>query len=120
MLGRIMMAVMILFPFSLGALAKEVRTQPTSYRTVTEIEDWGASITKVIVDVGRPIPKDSVTTNTFNVHVVRSDNRLKTSINRFPAIICSDKENDFFISRYYFNNSRIGAVASIKIFTIVD
>lgn len=74
----LLMAIMLAFPFSLGAFAKEVKTQPTSYRTVTEIEDWGAAITKVIVDVGRPIPKDSVTTDTFNVHVVRSDSRLKT------------------------------------------
>lgn len=81
MLKRIMfllMAIMMAFPFSLGTFAKEVKTQPTSYRTVTEIEDWGAAITKVIVDVGRPIPKDSVKTDTFNVHVVRSDSRLKT------------------------------------------
>lgn len=74
----LLMALMMAFPFSIGALAKEVKTQPTSYRTVIEIEDWGAAITKAIVDVGRPIPKDSVTTDTFNVHVVRSDNRLKT------------------------------------------
>lgn len=74
----LLMAIMMAFPFSLGAFAKEVKTQPTSYRTVTEIEDWGAAITKVIVDVGRPIPKNSVTTDTFNVHVVRSDSRLKT------------------------------------------
>jgi predicted peptidase len=74
----LLMAIMMAFPFSLGALAKEVKTQQTSYRTVTEIEDWGAAITKVIVDAGRPIPKDSVTTDTFNVHVVRSDSRLKT------------------------------------------
>lgn len=74
----LLMAIMMAFPFSLGTFAKEVKTQPTSYRTVTEIEDWGAAITKVIVDVGRPIPKDSVKTDTFNVHVVRSDSRLKT------------------------------------------
>ncbi|QIZ06298.1 prolyl oligopeptidase family serine peptidase [Priestia megaterium] len=73
-----MMAVTMTFSLNIGVLAKEVKTQPTSYRTVTEIEDWGAAITKVIVDVGRPIPKGSVTTDTFNVHVVRSDSRLKT------------------------------------------
>jgi len=56
--------------------AKELKTQPTSYKTVTEIEDWGAAITKVIVDVGKPIPKDSVTSDTFDVHVSRSDSRL--------------------------------------------
>jgi predicted peptidase len=73
-----MMAVTLTFSLNTGVLAKEAKTQPTSYRTVTEIEDWGAAIKKVIVDVGRPIPKGSVTTDTFNVHVVRSDSRLKT------------------------------------------
>lgn len=59
--------------FSAGVLAKEVKTQPVSYQTVTEIEDWGPAITKVIVDLGRPVPVNSVTADTFNVHVQRSD-----------------------------------------------
>lgn len=62
--------------FSTETLAKEVKTQPISYQTVTEIEDWGPAITKVIVDLGRPVPVNSVTTETFNVHAVRSDIRL--------------------------------------------
>lgn len=64
--------------FSSGAeaKAKEVRTQPASYQTVTEIEDWGPAITKVIVDLGRPVPVNSVTTGTFNVYVARTDSRL--------------------------------------------
>ncbi len=56
--------------------ANELKTQPLSYRTVTEIEDWGAVITKVIVDLGKPVPKDSVSKDTFEVHVSRSDSRL--------------------------------------------
>lgn len=59
--------------FSAGVQAKEVKTQPVSYQTVTEIEDWGPAITKVIVDLGRPVPVNSVTADTFNVHVQRSD-----------------------------------------------
>jgi predicted peptidase len=62
--------------FSTGVEAKEVKTQPTSYRTVTEIEDWGPAITKIIVDLGRPVPVNSVTADTFNVHVERNDYRL--------------------------------------------
>lgn len=62
--------------FSTGVSAKEVRTQPASYQTVTEIEDWGPAITKVIVELGKPVPVNSVTTDTFNVHVARSDSRL--------------------------------------------
>lgn len=56
--------------------AKELKTQPTSYKTITEVEDWGAAITKIMIDIGKPIPKDSVTTDTFDVHVSRSDSRL--------------------------------------------
>lgn len=63
-----------------NVFAKQINTQPTSYQTVTQIEDWGAATTKVIVNVGKPIPKNSVTTDTFKVHVARSDQRLK---NRF-------------------------------------
>lgn len=62
--------------FSSGVMAKEVKTQPTSYQTVTEIEDWGPAITKVIVDLGRPVPVNSVTTDTFKVNVKISDPRL--------------------------------------------
>jgi predicted peptidase len=62
--------------FSTGVEAKEVKTQHSSYRTVTEIEDWGPAITKIIVDLGRPVPAHSVTADTFNVHVERNDYRL--------------------------------------------
>ncbi|RAS85702.1 prolyl oligopeptidase family serine peptidase [Priestia endophytica] len=79
------LSVMILFifaavmtlSFSTNTFAKQKNIKPASYRTVTEIHDWGAAITKVIVDLGRPVPKGSVTENTFKVHVVRSDSRLK-------------------------------------------
>jgi len=47
-----------------------------SYRTVTEIEDWGAAVTKVIVDLKKNVPVNSVNKNTFNVFVSRSDSRL--------------------------------------------
>jgi predicted esterase len=70
------LATCMTLSFGMNAMA-EKQTQPTSYQTVTEIEDWGPAITKLIIDVGKPIPKDSITTDTFNVHVVRSDNRLK-------------------------------------------
>jgi len=76
MLGALAAAMTL--SINTNVFAKQIETQPTSYHTVTTIEDWGAATTKVIVDVGRPIPKDSVTTDTFKVHVVRSDKRLKT------------------------------------------
>lgn len=59
------------------ALAKDVKTGPASYQTVTEIKDWGAAVTKVIVDIGKPVPVGSVSKDTFDVHVKRSDSRLE-------------------------------------------
>jgi predicted peptidase len=74
------MAAAMTLSLNTNVFAKQINTQPTSYQTVTEIEDWGAATTKVIVNVGKPIPKDSVTTDTFKVHVQRSDKRLKTPL----------------------------------------
>ncbi|WP_419871477.1 prolyl oligopeptidase family serine peptidase [Candidatus Pristimantibacillus sp. PTI5] len=71
------LAVCTILTFSTGAITVEAKTKTGSYRTVTEIEDWGPAITKVIVDLGKPIPVESVTTDTFKVHVVRSDSRLE-------------------------------------------
>lgn len=51
-----------------------------SYRTVTEVEDWGPMVTKLIVDIGRTVPVESVAVDTFKVHVVRSDSRLDVPV----------------------------------------
>lgn len=74
------LTVAMTLSFSIGAFAKEERKKETSYQTVTEILDWGAAITKVIVDIGKPLPEDSVTKDTFKVHVSRSDNRLSNPL----------------------------------------
>lgn len=71
------LAVCTILTFSTEEITVEAKTKTGSYRTVTEIEDWGPAITKVIVDLGKPIPVESVTTDTFKVHVVRSDSRLE-------------------------------------------
>ncbi|MGD8190890.1 prolyl oligopeptidase family serine peptidase [Brevibacillus ginsengisoli] len=70
------LAATLALPFSMSAAAEQVQKQSASYRTITEVADWGAVITKVIVDLGKPVPKNSVTTDTFKVHVVRNDKRL--------------------------------------------
>jgi predicted peptidase len=70
-------AAIVSLSLGTGAFAKEIKTQPSSYQTVTEVEDWGAVISKVIVDLGKPVPVDSVTPETFSVHVERSDSRLE-------------------------------------------
>jgi len=56
------------FSFGMGTYAKE-RTPDTSYRSVTEIHDWGAAIKKLIIEVGKPLPRNSVAADTFDVHV---------------------------------------------------
>ncbi|MBS5910345.1 MULTISPECIES: prolyl oligopeptidase family serine peptidase [Paenibacillus] len=70
------LAVTTTLAFSSGAWAKETSAAAPSYRTVVEVEDFGAQITKLIVDLGQPIPKNAVTKETFTVHVKRSDSRL--------------------------------------------
>jgi len=80
--GRIAMpfilAVTMILSYSMNVFAKEANTQPTSYRTVTEICDWGAAITKVIVSLGKTVTQNSVSTDTFKVHVVRTEIRPST------------------------------------------
>ena len=90
MMGRVkkMAKVTALSAVVLGGLfatadqvsAKELKTQPSSYETVIEVKDWGATVTKIIVDLGGPVPQGSVTTDTFSVNVSRSDSRLEPSL----------------------------------------
>jgi beta-glucosidase len=76
-----------------------------SYRTVTEIFDWGAAVTKVIVDLGETAHQDSVSTNTFKVHVVRSENRPDT-------ILLGDAQGDRKVTKAYVSDKDGNAVAS--------
>lgn len=69
-------AAAMTFSFSTESSAKQLNTNTPSFQTVTEIEDWGAAITKVIVNLNTPIPQGSITKDTFKVHVKRSDDRL--------------------------------------------
>ncbi|MEY8352815.1 prolyl oligopeptidase family serine peptidase [Lachnospiraceae bacterium 54-53] len=60
--------------FSCGGqvYADEVQAQKTTtYRTVTEVEDFGPQITKVIVDLGTTVEENTVDTDTFKVLAVR-------------------------------------------------
>lgn len=69
--------VMIFSPDTNGNAAQ---VQPQSYQTVTEVQDWGAATTKLIVNVGQTIEQNSVDIDTFKVHVVRIENRENTPI----------------------------------------
>lgn len=65
---------------SITVFAKEVDGKSTSYRTVTEIKDWGAAITKVVVDLGQPVEQGSVNKDSFSVFASRSDSRVDTPL----------------------------------------
>ncbi|MGP4038835.1 prolyl oligopeptidase family serine peptidase [Gracilibacillus sp. D59] len=67
--------IVLTIGFSLTVSAKE----SNGYYTITEIQDWGPAITKVIVELGKPVPTSSVDEKTFSVHVTRSDDRLANS-----------------------------------------
>ncbi|ALC83019.1 MULTISPECIES: prolyl oligopeptidase family serine peptidase [Bacillus] len=109
----------ITFSFSVDAFAKQVPAEPTSYRTVTEIHDWGAAITKVIVDLGKPVNRNSVTKDTFKVHVARSDDRLATPLLEegyrtvTKAYVADKKGNPVGRGKYVVLEMEIGPTVSL-------
>jgi predicted peptidase len=94
--GKVMLAVMLASVMVVSPVKSvfAAETQATSYRTVTEVFDWGSATTKVIVDLGKKIDKGSVDTNTFKVHVVRTENRDNT-------MMLGDKEGDRKITKVF-------------------
>ncbi len=80
--GKILMAFILapIMIFSSNTSVFAADTQTTSYRTVTEVFDWGPAVTKVIVDLGKVVNQNSVSTDTFKAHVVRTENRFKTKV----------------------------------------
>ena len=96
--GRTLMsfilATAMIFSSSISVLAADTQTQTTSYSTVTEVFDWGAAVTKVIVDLGTTVPKNSVSTDTFKAHVIRTENRANTKL-------LGDAEGDRKITKAY-------------------
>lgn len=68
--------------FSLAALvvlAASVVTAPAlasntvaTYRTVTEVHDWGVAIPRIIVDLGEEVKADAIAADDFKVYVKRS------------------------------------------------
>jgi predicted peptidase len=63
----------VIFSFGLSVSAQD---KEGTYRTVIEVQDFGPVITKVIVELGHPVPKGAVTKDTFNVHVEKTDPRV--------------------------------------------
>lgn len=52
----------------------KMQLKTTTYSTVMEVEDFGPQITKVIVDLGKTVEKNTVDTDTFKVLTIRIPN----------------------------------------------
>ena len=79
----LILTVAMVFSFSASAFAADgTKASTQSYRTVTEVEDWGACVTKVIVNLGegRTVSKDSVAADTFKAHVEKYQQDGKTKV----------------------------------------
>lgn len=53
------------------SVAATAKAEPPSYRTVTEVYDWGAAVSKVIVDLGEDVSANAVDNGTFKVYAKR-------------------------------------------------
>lgn len=65
------MSTAVFFGLAAGGDANSSPNEST-YQTVTRIDDWGASIPKVIVALGREVNKKEIAKDTFSVYVKRS------------------------------------------------
>lgn len=82
-LTTLILTAAMVFSFGTSGFAVDgIAEANPSYSTVAEVEDWGASITKVIVNLGegKIVNKGSVSTDTFKVHVVKYEKDGKTLI----------------------------------------
>lgn len=72
----LILSVVLVVSGSSKALAydTQVQSKTTTYRTVMEVEDFGPQITKVIVDIGKTVNKNTIDANTFKVLVIRIPN----------------------------------------------
>lgn len=68
------------FLFSTSWFAADgITAENPPYSTVTQVEDWGASITKVIINLGegKTVEKGSVSSDTFKVYAVKYKKMVK-------------------------------------------
>ena len=69
------LSLAMMLSMGMSALAEETaEATGASYSKVIEVEDWGATITKVIVNMGQEVSGE-VDTDTFEVKVTRTDDR---------------------------------------------
>ena len=64
-------ALALLIGGASGSSAAKLPEQLPSYRTVTEVFDWGPSVSKLIVNLGTSLTSDQVDKSTFKVYVRR-------------------------------------------------
>ncbi|WP_416148785.1 prolyl oligopeptidase family serine peptidase [Salipaludibacillus sp. HK11] len=57
--------------------AEEIEFSPDTYQKIIEVDDWGPSITKLIVNLGEKVSEEEVTKDLYDVFVSRSDSRLE-------------------------------------------
>ena len=106
--------------------------QPLTYRTVTQVYDWGSSIPCLIVNVGQTVKSNQINKENFSVHVKRvlaegaitmaEANRRKAG--RTDVILgaeTSDKdlEGDVQIENVYVSDSNGNKIDSGEYITIV-
>jgi len=59
------------FSLLTGSVHAAVTSQQPSYKTVTEVFDWGPSVSKLVVNLGSKVSAKDIDKNTFKVHVRR-------------------------------------------------
>jgi predicted peptidase len=74
---------------------KNYKLKTPSYKTVTEVYDWGPVVSKLILDMGTTLKSGSVDADTFKVHVVRTDSRKDVILPK------EDQEGDREVTKVY-------------------
>jgi len=97
--------------FNVNIFAKKVTSKETTYYTITEIFDWGAATTKVIINLDKPADKNSISIDTFKVHVKRTELRPNTKI-------LGESEGDRKITNAYISDKNGSPVLKGKYVTI--
>lgn len=104
----IILATSMIFSSSIIALAGDINSKLPSYRTVTEVYDWGVAVPRIIVNLGKTVKQGSVTKDTFKAHVVRTENRTDTELlggaegdRKITRAYISDKEGNYADSGNY-------------------
>lgn len=114
--GKILMSFILSVAMTLSCFvsvfAASTQASKTSYRTITEIYDWGAAVPKIIVDLGKQVDKSSITTDTFKVHVVRTELREN-------VILLGDKEGDREVTKAYVSDKN-GKAASKGSYVVLE